>query len=163
MLTKQEYNWCEVQDLWLESARKFVEKTNSDKLHNEFNSLVEDYNKRCVREYLRRFEQDRDELRRKFYSEVSANAQNWANLAKQDAQNKSGRTSGSQNKAQNQPNQVYFVQTQLIKLGYDPGIADGKFGSKTMRALRAFQRTNNLPVTGQITEETLELLRRIKL
>ncbi|WP_122519507.1 peptidoglycan-binding protein [Pannonibacter phragmitetus] len=47
-------------------------------------------------------------------------------------------------------NEVIQVQALLQKLGFDPGVADGSMGPKTRSAIEAFQRSANLPVTGNV-------------
>ena len=49
--------------------------------------------------------------------------------------------------------QIAEVQAALLKLGYNVGKVDGKLGSKTRAAIRAFQKSQNLNVNGQITPE----------
>ncbi len=44
------------------------------------------------------------------------------------------------------------IQGWLASLGYDPGPADGIFGSRTRAAIRAFQAQAGLPVTGTISD-----------
>jgi peptidoglycan hydrolase-like protein with peptidoglycan-binding domain len=46
---------------------------------------------------------------------------------------------------------VQQVQSLLAAQGYDPGPADGTVRRKTQDAVRAFQRKEGLPVTGEIT------------
>ncbi|MEG1894168.1 MAG: peptidoglycan-binding protein [Clostridia bacterium] len=43
---------------------------------------------------------------------------------------------------------VEILQNALKNAGYDPGSLDGLFGTKTQSALKAFQKTKNLPETG---------------
>jgi peptidoglycan hydrolase-like protein with peptidoglycan-binding domain len=54
--------------------------------------------------------------------------------------------------------QTLQVQNALHDAGYDPGPADGVFGKKTKRALQAYQKSNNLPVTKQVDQNTLMVL-----
>ncbi len=53
---------------------------------------------------------------------------------------------------------VKSVQKALNELGYDCGKADGIMGSKTKKALKQYQKDNNLDVDGKIGEEVLESL-----
>lgn len=55
---------------------------------------------------------------------------------------------------------VVYVQTRLIELGYDlsPYGADGKFGSKTEEAVKAFQRANGLKADGIVGQQTYAAL-----
>lgn len=48
---------------------------------------------------------------------------------------------------------VARVQAGLLKLGYDPGPADGVMGPKTESAIRAYQRDHRLLVDGRPTYE----------
>lgn len=53
---------------------------------------------------------------------------------------------------------VMRVQAALYSRGYDPGAIDGEFSDATKSALRQFQSTNGLQVTGKMTTETLTAL-----
>lgn len=46
---------------------------------------------------------------------------------------------------------IQQVQAALVRLGYDPGPADGLIGVRTTRSVRAFQQRNGLPVDGRVT------------
>ncbi|MCX5710369.1 MAG: peptidoglycan-binding domain-containing protein [Candidatus Omnitrophica bacterium] len=51
------------------------------------------------------------------------------------------------------------IQIALANAGYDPGKIDGKIGTKTKEAIRAFQKANSLSVTGKADKKTWEVLR----
>jgi peptidoglycan hydrolase-like protein with peptidoglycan-binding domain len=51
------------------------------------------------------------------------------------------------------------VQTELANRGYYHGSIDGAIGPGSRDAIRAFQRANNLPVTGLIDPPLLKALR----
>jgi len=53
---------------------------------------------------------------------------------------------------------IYEAQKKLEELGYDPGKPDGVMGAKTVTAIKQFQEDGELPVTGQIDEQTEALL-----
>ena len=53
---------------------------------------------------------------------------------------------------------VIAVQQQLTQLGYYHGPVDGSIGPETEGAIRWFQSVDNLPVTGQIDDQTLRAL-----
>lgn len=53
---------------------------------------------------------------------------------------------------------VMQAQELLIKRGFDPGTADGHVGPRTREAVRAFQLTAGLPVTGEIDAALLKAL-----
>jgi hypothetical protein len=50
------------------------------------------------------------------------------------------------------------VQRKLLLAGYDAGPVDGVMGAQTRTAIAAFQRDNNLAVTGDINSPLLEAL-----
>ncbi len=53
---------------------------------------------------------------------------------------------------------VRALQLRLLELGYEPGDADGKFGSGTREAVKAFQKRNGLSVDGIAGKQTQTLL-----
>lgn len=48
-----------------------------------------------------------------------------------------------------------LVEKKLQALGLKPGRVDGKFDEKTRRAVRKFQRTRKIPITGYVTQQTI--------
>ncbi len=50
------------------------------------------------------------------------------------------------------------IQERLQELGYDPGMADGIFGSRTQQAVIAFQRDQGLDADGIVGKNTLAAL-----
>jgi len=56
------------------------------------------------------------------------------------------------------PGKVRDAQSALKKEGFDPGPVDGIMGPKTMAAIRNFQSSNGLEVTGTINTETKNAL-----
>ncbi|WP_231621587.1 L,D-transpeptidase family protein [Sphingomonas sp. 37zxx] len=54
------------------------------------------------------------------------------------------------------------VQVILDKLGFGPGVLDGKGGQSLTAALRGFQTSRGLPVTGKADRATLKLLGRYR-
>jgi len=55
---------------------------------------------------------------------------------------------------------VMEIQSLLNKLGYDVGVIDGIYGSKTAAAVSRFQRYFGLPPTGVVNDETYKLMSR---
>ena len=49
---------------------------------------------------------------------------------------------------------VMQLQKQLVQLGFDLGAVDGVFGSQTENAVKAFQTSMQLPVTGVVDQTT---------
>ena len=58
----------------------------------------------------------------------------------------------------NAPDLIGRAQAQLVRLGFDPGPADGKAGPKTRQAIEAFQAAAGLAVTGKIDAALVEVL-----
>jgi len=56
------------------------------------------------------------------------------------------------------PLQVQAVQAALSRIGYLSGEADGVLGSQTAGAIREYQRSEGIPVTGTVTPELIERL-----
>lgn len=56
-------------------------------------------------------------------------------------------------------NLVAKVQTQLLHLGYNPGVIDGKMGPNTRKAIKNFQRNIGRRPVGRITKGLLWQLR----
>jgi hypothetical protein len=53
---------------------------------------------------------------------------------------------------------IKSLQRELKRAGYDPGVADGKMGPATQRALRRFQEAHGLYPTGDPDIPTLTKL-----
>jgi peptidoglycan hydrolase-like protein with peptidoglycan-binding domain len=50
------------------------------------------------------------------------------------------------------------IQTALKNAGYYDGLIDGKMGKKTRRAIRGFQKANNLNADGKVGKQTWAVL-----
>jgi carboxyl-terminal processing protease len=50
--------------------------------------------------------------------------------------------------------QIANAQKMLKGTGFDPGRYDGYFDEDTVTAVKAFQKANDLPVTGEINAKT---------
>lgn len=50
------------------------------------------------------------------------------------------------------------IQRQLTKIGYDAGVADGLWGSRTRAAISAWQRANRKTQTGYVTAAEVKLI-----
>jgi len=55
---------------------------------------------------------------------------------------------------------VMLAQQLLIRLGFNIGEPDGKMGLRTTNAVRLFQLQSGLPVTGEITPELIDQMKR---
>lgn len=49
--------------------------------------------------------------------------------------------------------EVIALQQKLKALGFDVGTADGKIGRRTVTAVRAYQASRAMPITGKIDRE----------
>ncbi|OGW49164.1 MAG: hypothetical protein A2078_04325 [Nitrospirae bacterium GWC2_57_9] len=56
------------------------------------------------------------------------------------------------------PATVKQVQQALSNQGFDPGPADGKWGSKSQGALKKFQQSQGMQASGQLDQQTLASL-----
>lgn len=59
------------------------------------------------------------------------------------------------------PPTIVFLQYRLSEKGFDSGTIDGQFGGKTRVAMRAFQKTAELPETDRVDGATLNALREL--
>lgn len=59
------------------------------------------------------------------------------------------------------PEEISGIQARLANLGYDPGPVDGRAGPRTQQALRDFQESRDLEVTGELDDPTLLKLKEI--
>ena len=55
--------------------------------------------------------------------------------------------------------QIKEAQAGLAKAGYYKGKQDGEWGKSTHNAVKAYQKANKLPVTGQLSDSLLTRLR----
>jgi peptidoglycan hydrolase-like protein with peptidoglycan-binding domain len=55
-----------------------------------------------------------------------------------------------------------LVENRLNAAGFDPGRIDGVFDTESRRAIRRFQRTNGISVTGYVTQETMVRLLAVR-
>ncbi len=79
----------------------------------------------------------------------------------QSATNPSNQPAASQSRqapqAEKSPD-VAAAQRALKQAGFDPGSADGMMGTRTRQALRDYQQSKGLKVTGNLDDETRQAL-----
>jgi carboxyl-terminal processing protease len=63
-------------------------------------------------------------------------------------------------KADTNSDDVKNMQLMLAGVGFEPDRKDGYFSEKTVLAVKAFQRTNGLPMTGEVDTETANKLEK---
>ncbi len=64
--------------------------------------------------------------------------------------------------ADSDPRALMQAQVVLDRLGFTPGVVDGKAGLSTRNAVSGFQEANNLTVTGELDEPTTAALQQWK-
>ena len=64
----------------------------------------------------------------------------------------------AQGMADDKPRPIMQLQVVLDRLGFTPGVVDGKNGLSTSNAMDGFQEANNLPITGKLDDATTRAL-----
>ena len=64
--------------------------------------------------------------------------------------------------AEDKPRPLMQAQVVLDRIGFTPGVVDGKMGMSTVNALKGFQEARNLPVTGELDQATQQALAQWK-
>ena len=59
---------------------------------------------------------------------------------------------------EDRPRPLMQAQVVLDRLGFTPGVVDGKMGLSTVNAVKGFQETRGMDVTGKLDEPTLQAL-----
>ena len=68
------------------------------------------------------------------------------------------RASIAQRPSTDRSDRIKLLQGQLHWLGFEPGAIDGRYGPQTTEAVRLFQETEDLPVSGVVDSETQKSL-----
>ncbi len=63
---------------------------------------------------------------------------------------------------EDRPRPLMQAQVVLDRLGFTPGVVDGKMGLSTVNALKGFQEARGLTVTGELDEPTVQALSQWK-
>jgi hypothetical protein len=79
--------------------------------------------------------------------------------AKQDTGSKAASKTATAHHAMWTKDQIKEAQEGLIKAGLYKGQATGVFNSDTRKALRAYEKKNHLPATGQLNDSVLAKLK----
>jgi peptidoglycan hydrolase-like protein with peptidoglycan-binding domain len=67
-------------------------------------------------------------------------------------------TQAGQATTYNQPDQIRQAQMELNKRGFNAGPQDGVWGPETESAIRGFQKSKGLEVTGRLNDRTMKEL-----
>lgn len=60
--------------------------------------------------------------------------------------------------AEDKPRPLMQAQVVLDRLGFTPGVVDGKMGMSTVNALKGFQESRGLPISGELDDATQQAL-----
>lgn len=60
--------------------------------------------------------------------------------------------------AEDQPRPLMQAQVVLDRLGFTPGVIDGKMGMSTVNALKGFQESRGMPISGELDQATQQAL-----
>ena len=63
---------------------------------------------------------------------------------------------------EDQPRPLMQAQVVLDRIGFTPGVVDGKMGMSTVNAIKGFQESRGLPVTGELDQATAQALSQWK-
>lgn len=75
-------------------------------------------------------------------------------VVKNELTYEAGASRGTRAKSPGSSAQIVAMQQALRDKGFDPGATDGVMGPKTSAALKAYQKSENLPTTGTMDGET---------
>ena len=64
--------------------------------------------------------------------------------------------------AEDKPRPIMQAQVVLDRLGFTPGVVDGKMGMSTVNAIKGFQEAKGMEVTGKLDELTMQALAQWK-
>ena len=65
---------------------------------------------------------------------------------------------GAQLPPEDKPRPLMQAQVVMDRIGFTPGVVDGKMGMSTKNALKGFQESRGLPITGELDEATTQAL-----
>ncbi|WP_228703009.1 peptidoglycan-binding domain-containing protein, partial [Marinobacter gelidimuriae] len=156
VLPISQIRWCVRESIQIETMRDRGKFSTNDGV-DEFNEIVDDYNRRCA-SY--RYREGNLSLAQRQVEEQRTSIEADA-LVKAYADEPAASTGAATNDAPKKPNAQYTRQAQqlLTDLGYDPGPVDGVYGRRTAAAVKAFQRAQGKAVDGWFSERLLHMLR----
>ena len=64
--------------------------------------------------------------------------------------------------AEDKPRPIMQAQVVLDRLGFTPGVVDGKMGMSTVNAIKGFQEARGMEITGKLDEPTVQALAQWK-
>jgi len=154
ILSYAQIRYCLSEKIRLDVMEGLV-NTYFDQEVDLFNAYVDDYNSRCRKYRYRKgvlqnvrekVEVDRWSIEKEGRQRVVS----WREVMSQQPVQKKIQLD----------RMVLDIQKRLTELGYNPGIADGLMGRKTIEAIKAFQRDNNIQIDGEANNNLLQKLNR---
>ena len=160
VLSIAEIRYCLAEKIRLDAAETVL-NNYSDSDVDRFNAYVNDYNSRCG-EF--RYRQGALESARRDVNPYSSQlqAEGRGRFVRSPATTaRAPVTTPSSKPSRPTPDAtVLAIQRRLNELGYNAGTPDGLFGNKTRAAIQAFQRDQNINVTGVADSAVLLLLQQ---
>lgn len=153
VLSASQIRWCLREDIRIEALRSRV---NTNRKVSVFNSMVDDYNRRCASfRYetitMERARRDVAAMRSRIVAlaleELSGNPSLGSGLSRPET---AASTSAS-GQSSRESRSTREVQALLAQLGYSPGPTDGLYGPRTKAAIQEFQRDKGMRADGEIS------------
>ena len=170
VLSRAQIRWCQEQKIRLDAMETKID-TSSETSVNIFNMQVNDYNSRCGHfRYrvgdLESAKRDVEKRRTEIWNEgllqaILKRKERERNLPKPLPKKTAAATTPKPvtthkpSETAKPDKQIMQVQRLLSDLGYKPGPADGKYGSRTAAAIKEFQKNNGMQQTGIVDKVLL--------
>lgn len=165
-LSQEQINFCVAEEIRLDAAYPFVDKSNNAQT-NYYNSLIDDYNGRCINfSYvpgtLDRAHSNAVSHRERLEKEGQDRVLKYNSRSNQTSNPFSSQSydlpvvklsPGKKNEGiRIQDSRVADIQWILLSKGYYNGNVDGIYGPKTRTAILNYQRDNGLEIDGLASE-----------
>jgi len=158
VLKQDQIRYCLAEDVRIDAAEPLVDDYSQGAIAR-FNAMVNDYNRRCgsFRYRSGSLEAVQREIAR---ARLRLEQEGRARFAPVDSGASNLREGASRSQPPRFDQTVRDIQQQLFALGYDPGVADGLLGVRTVVAIEAFQSDQGLTIDGVASRELLDRLIR---
>lgn len=149
-----ELRYCLATDIRIEALRP---QSNSNSEIDAFNRIVDDFNRRCgsFRYRAGALESARREVER-YRAVIVENALDGLFLERSLVPDRRPALAASQDQSIDGSDRVAAIQEGLSKLGYDVGVVDGIYGSRTESAIKSFQQDYGMSVDGKVSSILLD-------
>ncbi|ATB69054.1 hypothetical protein SJPD1_0942 [Sulfurospirillum diekertiae] len=137
IMSLAETRWCQAENIRIEAIREKYGNQFPNPDLEIFNTLIKNKNSLCnAKSFIVDLEQTKVEIEKR---KTSIKKEGIASFTSKI--------------------ECYSVQEKLNQFGFDTGLPDGIFGSKTRAAIISFQKQNGLSTTGVIDKKLLEVLK----